>query len=207
MSDHSVAVVDEHEPLEFDADSDEWVAGTVRTRIAVLYATPSGDSFRGVAVHGRPNLFYVTSNRHLKYVNRCIALLHGSGATRIEVRASVQHEDRRRGGSRVPRRVDPKHWDLTTAADREAAEGYCGPAVLSDIPVTVALTGHLDPIDGRFHWYGRVHADEPELLPPPGRILADLLVPGVAPVAAKLEERDPWGNLRVSGVGPPPFAV
>ena len=60
-------------------------------------------------------------------------------------------------------------------------DDYRGPATLvaddREIPVEVVLRGHFQPIDGRFHWYGRLSAS------------------------------DPWGRYRITGTGKPPFAV
>ncbi|RDI50906.1 DUF4873 domain-containing protein [Nocardia mexicana] len=112
---------------------------------------------------------------------------------------------------RTMRRPDPGHFDLTVPAEREPAHEYSGPALLDapgvELPVTVALSGHPDPIDGRYHWYGRVSAADGSDLPDPGRGSVSLTLPGGAPATAKLQERDPWGNLRIVGIGEPPFPL
>ncbi|WP_433666059.1 DUF4873 domain-containing protein [Nocardia sp. CA-136227] len=93
----------------------------------------------------------------------------------------------------------------------EPAADYSGPALLDapgiEVAVRVALTGHLDPTDGQFHWYGRVSADNGAALPEPGRGQVFLTVPGRAPAPGVLQERDPWGNLRIAGIGAPPFTL
>ena len=112
---------------------------------------------------------------------------------------------------RALRHPDPRHFDLTVPADREPAHDYSGPAVLdapgAELAVTVTLNGHPDPIDGRYHWYGRVTAQDPAELPDPGRGRVLLTLPGGPPTAATLPERDPWGDLRITGVGEPPFRL
>ncbi|QLY34549.1 DUF4873 domain-containing protein [Nocardia huaxiensis] len=76
-----------------------------------------------------------------------------------------------------------------------------------EVLVAVRLNGHLDPIDGRFHWYGRVSTTDGAELPEPGRGQVFLTVPGGHPTAGVLQERDPWGDLRIVGIGAPPFPL
>ncbi|WP_306361972.1 FAD-dependent oxidoreductase [Nocardia sp. CC227C] len=112
---------------------------------------------------------------------------------------------------RTLRHPKPGHFDLTVPAEREPAHAYSGPAVLDapglELPVTVTLGGYPDPIDGRYHWYGRITATPDADLPDPGRARVYLALPGREPVPARLEERDPWGNLRIAGTGEPPFPL
>ncbi|MFI9503144.1 DUF4873 domain-containing protein [Nocardia sp. NPDC052566] len=112
---------------------------------------------------------------------------------------------------RTMRRLDPTHYDLTVPADREPAHEYSGPAMLDApgalVPVTVTLSGHPDPTDGRYHWYGRISATNGTDLPDPGRAEVYLTLPGYHPTPARLQERDPWGNLRTVGTGTPPYPL
>jgi hypothetical protein len=71
-----------------------------------------------------------------------------------------------------------------------------GPAALE---TTATLRGHFEPIDGRFHWYGRLTA--PSLTP--GTTVTLTTPHGSA--TGRLSDLDPWGRLRVAGVGRPPF--
>lgn len=93
-------------------------------------------------------------------------------------------------------------------------EDYRGPAVLTVdgavADVSVALSGHPEPIDGRYHWYGRITGSEAVSALRDGagtRGAVTLAVPGGVPAAAKLGERDPWGNLRITGTGQPPYPL
>lgn len=99
------------------------------------------------------------------------------------------------------------------AQSPEPAEEYAGTAQLSSdaasasdapIEVVVTLRGHFEPIDGRFHWYGRIvanprlderhHAGDTVVLTTPS---------GAA--AGRISDVDPWGRFRIAGVGRPPF--
>ncbi|MFD3424933.1 DUF4873 domain-containing protein [Nocardia fluminea] len=184
-------------------------------------------TFRGIATHGFPNLFFVggadpgveepwsAQSVQVDLIVTWVRALQRQSGTRIEVRASTQHEYHRRldltPSTRRRGRPKPHHFDITVAADRYSDHDYAGPAVL-DLPgaeyrVTATLAGHTDPIDGRYHWYGRLDPTETTALPEPTRAAAFLVLPGRAPAPANLTERDPWGNLRVTGIGTPPFAL
>jgi len=91
-------------------------------------------------------------------------------------------------------------------------DGYAGPVVVVAGDVTVRadarLTGRVEPVDGRFHWGGRLA---------PNAELAGLVRGGARAVLlrldngpscdARLQEVDPWGGVRVSAVGSPPWTV
>lgn len=88
----------------------------------------------------------------------------------------------------------------------EPQEEYAGPATLlvddRAIAVRADLRGRFEPIDGRFHWYGRVAGDSLDDVPP-GSLVRLATSHGEA--TARLSDVDPWGRPRVSGVGRPPF--
>ncbi|HET9143452.1 DUF4873 domain-containing protein [Actinophytocola sp.] len=92
-----------------------------------------------------------------------------------------------------------------------ADEGYAGPATLiigeSELAVTVTLRGQFEPIDGFYHWYGRIDPS-PELAALLGNRggPAELRTPQ-GQAAGAVSDPDPWGRYRVSGVSRPPFAV
>ena len=72
------------------------------------------------------------------------------------------------------------------------------------IAVEVHLRGHVDPNDGRFHWYGRIAPNE-ELTAShrAGTTLALRTPHGMA--AGRIADVDPWGRFRITGLGTPPF--
>lgn len=88
-------------------------------------------------------------------------------------------------------------------------DGYEGPATLTtagrEFNVHVSLRGHFEPIDGRYHWYGRVDRDAAltDLLGS-ARASATLTTPHSS-VPCDISEPDPWGRFRVTGISTPPF--
>ncbi|MBI3692152.1 MAG: DUF4873 domain-containing protein [Mycolicibacterium aromaticivorans] len=92
---------------------------------------------------------------------------------------------------------------MTTAADDSGV--FDGEAELDvagvRCPVRVRLAGHLNPIDGRYHWQGLAYGA-------PDAVTAGKtaqLTIGSRTVTMRLVERVPSGQLMVSGVGPPPY--
>ncbi len=86
---------------------------------------------------------------------------------------------------------------------------YDGPAAVRlgdvDHAVRVRLTGHLDPIDGRYHWRGMVFElpGGPNLrLPQPVCVSI-----GARTADATLTEVTPQGTHSVTGVGAPPYPL
>jgi hypothetical protein len=84
---------------------------------------------------------------------------------------------------------------------------YDGPAMLRvadvDHGVRVRLAGHLDPIDGRYHWRGTIFEVVPDDVLKTPRVsltIADRTA------AARITEKTPWGTYSVTGEGAPPFA-
>lgn len=91
----------------------------------------------------------------------------------------------------------------------EPHEQYDGPATIDpDSPepvhVEVTLRGHFEPIDGLFHWYGRIapdagldrrhsSGDTVTVATPAGR------------AEGRVSDVDTWGRFRISGTGRPPF--
>jgi hypothetical protein len=109
---------------------------------------------------------------------------------------------RRRHGRRRPR---PEPW-----VPEHEDDGYEGPAQLHvddrTIDVEVVLGGHLEPLDGQFHWYGRVVRDDAvDAVKQGGATTVELSIGEGTPAAGRLEEHDAWGNVRITGLGAPPF--
>ena len=87
------------------------------------------------------------------------------------------------------------------------SDGYSGPATLTvdgrPVPVHAVLDARYEPQDGRLHWFGRLRAADLLGAVPAGAEVA--LDAGAGPVAARLGDVDPWGRVRVTGVGGPPY--
>lgn len=90
-------------------------------------------------------------------------------------------------------------------------EGYTGPATVlldgAEVAVQVKLCGYFQPIDGYFHWYGRIDRNEAltELVGDRKRTVVLRTPEGEA--TGDVADPDPWHRLRVTGVSRPPFHV
>ncbi len=167
------------------------------------------EPYFGVAVHGLPNYFFLDGpdvDAQARYIAECVGLLERTGSTRIEVRRSNYQVFNERAYLR-PAQPQPvaSAFDLTGGADGGDAT-YEGAATLTiagaEHPVRVRLAGHLDPIDGHYHWQGTVFG---------AAALNDTrtatLAVGERSAAARIVERTPWGTHTVAGVGAPPYAL
>jgi hypothetical protein len=90
-------------------------------------------------------------------------------------------------------------------------DGYAGPATLtvgqSEFQVEVRVRGQFQPIDGRYHWYGRIaRHDGLSAALGSSRAAAVLSTPeGSAP--CDLSDPDPWHRYRVTGISTPPYSA
>ena len=86
----------------------------------------------------------------------------------------------------------------------EPEEQYDGPARIADTEVEVLLRGHFEPIDGRFHWWGRIASDERLDAEHSSGSTVTLVTPH-GEAEGRLSDVDPWGRFRIAGTGRPPF--
>jgi hypothetical protein len=89
-------------------------------------------------------------------------------------------------------------------------ELYAGPAALccegTEVVVAVRLSGQVEPLDGRYHWAGRIAPQEAvSRLFDAGVRSAVLRIAGGPPVQVRLGDVDPWGAVRVTATSPPPW--
>lgn len=94
----------------------------------------------------------------------------------------------------------------------EEESGYDGAAVLRvgdrTLDVVVHLDGHLEPLDGLFHWYGRIDRSAGVVAAKDGgATTADLSIADGPPTTLRLAEYDPWGHIQVNGTGAPPYPL
>ncbi|MEV4318587.1 DUF4873 domain-containing protein [Actinocrispum sp. NPDC049592] len=93
----------------------------------------------------------------------------------------------------------------------EGEEGYTGPATLTigdaSLTVDVSLRGHFQPIDGYYHWYGRVapHQELTDLLA--GKKSPAHLTTPQGEATGELSDPDPWNRYRITGTSRPPFTL
>jgi len=101
--------------------------------------------------------------------------------------------------------------DGGTPPEADHDDGYHGPALLEaggdSFLLDVRLAGHFQPLDGRYHWYGRLQADEGvTALVGSGRADVVLHTPH-GRVTGSIGDVDLWNRYRIQGLGNPPFAV
>jgi Domain of unknown function (DUF4873) len=91
------------------------------------------------------------------------------------------------------------------------ADGYQGTATLdlggAAFEVEADLRGKFEPIDGRYHWYGRLgRNDALAAALSSGRALGTLST-AEGSAECEVSDPDPWLRYRVSGLSSPPFCL
>jgi cation diffusion facilitator CzcD-associated flavoprotein CzcO len=173
------------------------------------------EPFLGVATHGFPNYFFITGpdpTAQARYVAECVGLMKRTASTRIEVLRSSQQVFNERA------HVEPAQpfpvlsaFDLSSGATDD--ETYDGVATLTIAgtchPVRVRFAGHLDPIDGHYHWRGTVMSSPAHPLPAEALKQAQTVTVtvGERSAPARVIEQTPWGTHSIAGVGAPPYAL
>jgi cation diffusion facilitator CzcD-associated flavoprotein CzcO len=199
-----------------DGFADDALVGT--GGLTIRQAWQNGmEPYLGVAVRGFPNYFFLTGPDvatqadQARYVAECVALMKRTDSTRIELRRSSQQVFNERAYLKPLEAHRPvSAFDLTSLSAEydEDHETYDGAATLTvggaQREVRVRLTGHLDPLDGRYHWQGTVFD------PLTGGALKNsrvaTLTVGERSAPARIVEQTPWGTHSVAGVGTPPYA-
>lgn len=167
------------------------------------------EPYLGVALHGFPNYFTVNGPdiaAAIRYVVECLQLM--GRHSRIEVRRSAQRVFNERVHLRQPSRtLDASAFDVSSfgGADEQAYEGLATLTVADTCAqVRVALAGHIEPIDGQYHWQGTIFDRlPPELV----RARTMTLTIGDYCAPGRITEETPQGTHSVAGVGAPPFPL
>jgi hypothetical protein len=89
-------------------------------------------------------------------------------------------------------------------------EEYRGPATLrvgdEGIGVQVRLSARFEPVEGRFRWAGRTAPDDSlRERVSAGLREAVISIPPAGDRPVRLGEPDPWGGVRLTGIGTPPW--
>jgi hypothetical protein len=209
---YTYVVVNDAVSYAFDESLNCWnilraTGRKITARVLLTSAPPDLPTYLGVCAAGYPNMFFVSSMVRIRYVMACLHMMGLADAVRMEVHPFAQ--ERRYPPCKVLRKPNTHHFSLTPF-NSDLDETHRGPAFLgsegSEIAVEVHLTGHVQPIDGSYRWYGRI-AKNPSVtaLHQAGRKDVTVRLPGRVAVPALLAESDPWGNIRVTGTGRPPF--
>lgn len=89
-------------------------------------------------------------------------------------------------------------------------DGYSGPARLTTgkaaFDVQVEFRGHSEPIDGRYHWYGRIVKDEALTAALRGLKATAVIQTPQGNAQCEVGEPDMWDRYRVTGYSTPPFS-
>jgi hypothetical protein len=100
---------------------------------------------------------------------------------------------------------------VSHGAEHADEEGYSGPATLvvneKELAVEVQLRGYFQPIDGYYHWYGRVGDQKALTDLVKGKKTAARITTPHGEAAGELSDPDPWNRYRITGTSRPPFQV
>lgn len=90
-------------------------------------------------------------------------------------------------------------------------DGYTGTATLlvdeTELTVEVELRGHFQPIDGYYHWYGRIKRHDELMALTGGKKRKVRITTPEAAADGEISDPDPWDRYRIMGTSTPPFAV
>jgi hypothetical protein len=172
--------------------------------------TDGMEPYLGVALHGFPNYFLIDGPEFeaaMRHVIECLQLMKGH--TRIAVRRSSQQvfNERVHLGS-SSRRLVASAFDLASPVGVHD-DIYDGTATVTVADLCretrVRIAGHIDPIDGRYHWQGTLFGQFPaDVL---ARVRTVTLMVGDRSVSARITEETQQGTYSIAGVGAPPFAL
>jgi hypothetical protein len=171
--------------------------------------TDGMEPYLGFALHRFPNYFLIDGPEFeaaMRHVIECLQLLKGH--TRIEVRRSSQQvfNERVHLGS-SSRRLVASAFDLSSS-NGVHDDIYDGAATVTVADICrqarVRIAGHIDPIDGQYHWQGTLFGQFPADVLARARTVT--LMVGERSVSARITEETQQGTYSIAGLGAPPFA-
>lgn len=168
-------------------------------------------AYLGMLVDGVPNLVLTDGSKaQVATLQAWLRWMYTEAATRLLSRPPVTARWILRG-RRSPSRPDRDAIDLSN--DHVRDEGvYAGEAILRsgdyEAVSPVRLAGHLEPLDGNYHWYGTVDdLDIGAALKKMPRGSVTVSVAGGEGVPAMVTDKTVWGTYRLVGVGAPPYPL
>ncbi|MEE3852282.1 DUF4873 domain-containing protein [Gordonia sp. LSe1-13] len=175
---------------------------------------PAG-SYLGLVTASREGEVFLDDARALDYVVAMIEHLAMSGAVSVTVRRPIENEwamiaNPRRRRARLRRfRPDDYDWPGVESIDDEVFDGAAAVSAdgCADLVVRLRLVGHLDPLDGRYHWAGTAFGNEIRRWKDDRVRSVTVSIDGREPVDARLAEVTPSGAVRIVGVGAPPYVL
>lgn len=188
-----------------------------RAALLVNITGACATSFLGVVAPERPNEFTIAPDDSgaLDYVRAALAEFVVSDAREMVVREPIQANWLRKQHHRPPRRRRPPQFRVADFNFRGPEEDdndvvdCVATLTFHDSPVRsrVLLQGHLDPLDGRYHWAGTAFAPQARTWKEADRAKTlSVEIDGVR-ADARITEVTPWGAVRLVGVGAPPYAL
>ncbi|MBM7366892.1 DUF4873 domain-containing protein [Gordonia hydrophobica] len=174
----------------------------------------------GVAAADAPNRFFC-NDATVDYIVAALTEAHLADARGVRVRRTVQDDPEapvlglESSWQRLARRMlrrgtrfDPVDYDWLTDESIDV-ESFDDDVTVSagDEAFTARLRarGVVDGNDGRFHWVGMLYSDRAAERKHGGTTSVTVTVADGDPVPAKFAEVTPWGTVRMTGVGAPPW--
>lgn len=193
-----------------DDAADQALVGTGGVTLRQIWVDGM-EPFFGTAIHGFPNYFVQAgpdTGAQARYIAECIAMMRRSGSSRIEVRGSSQQTFNERAQLLAAPPPPPESAFEVSSCAPDYEDTYDGAATLeiggARYQVRVRLLGHLDPLDGNYHWQGTVFETLPDASLKQIRTATLSVGEHTAPV--RIVEKTPWGTHSIAGVGVPPYA-
>lgn len=176
---------------------------------------PGMEPYFGIAVHGFPNYFLTTGPDmsaiavQIRDIVKCLQTMQRRNSTRIQLRRSSQQVYNERAyHAKAPVFKVESAFDLLSSVGI-SDEVYDGPATLKLADrchrVRVRLSGHIDPVDGQYHWQGTIFDSITDEAMKQSRAVQLTIEQRSA--TARIAEQTPWGTRSVAGVGTPPFLI